>query len=89
MFTAHPKLVSAYMLGVFGLVTTYTFINNSHEKNIVETKNSHEKYMAETKNSHEKYIAETKNSHEKNMAETKNLHEKYMLNNSRWWKRIF
>ena len=84
MFITHPQLVTAYTLGLFGLVTVHSLVDEYkltnarvHEIRVLETKNSHDRHMLETKNSHEKYMLETKNSH-----------EKYMLENSRWWKRI-
>jgi hypothetical protein len=88
MFITHPQLVTAYTLGLFGLVTVHSLVDEYKLTNARVHEIRVDRHMLETKNSHEKYMLETQNSHEKYMLETKNSHEKYMLENSRWWKRI-
>lgn len=71
MFVTHPHLVTAYTLGLFGILTTRAYIAQAFEKDLLLLKNDHEEYMLVTKNDHEKYMLVTKN---------KNDHENY----SRW-----
>jgi len=91
MLITHPRLVTAYTLGVSAMVVAYSFIDeykqnnaNSREIWILSTYKS----ITEKKNSHEMDILKTKNSHEKYMLEAKHSHEKYVLQHSRWWKRL-
>ena len=40
MFITHPRLATAYALGVFGLVTAHSVIAHLHESNMLDMKHS-------------------------------------------------
>lgn len=81
MFITHPRLVAAYAVGAFGLVTAHSLVDEIKQHNM----RFHEWFMLDTKNTHDKYIADM---NEKMMYAT-HAHEKHMLEHSRWWKRLF
>ncbi len=83
MLVTHPRLASAYAVGLFGMGMTYTAFNEYRHNNM----RVHEKDVMES-NKETMLITHT---HEKYMMEAKHTHEKYMLHNSCWYqlKRIF